>query len=206
MQRACLSLIKDQKAHEAILKALNLLSVVRKLNLKEWMAMATRCDMLHEPVRVAMFGKYTSLSDAYLSVLKALLHASVACRRKLVIIWVSATDLEGATAIESPDVNRATWNLFKTADAVVVPDGFVDRGVEGKIIDAKYARENKIPYLGICLGMQIAVIEYAGSILGLKNANSTEFDPNATNICVIFMLEVCFQTSLLLQTPFCKLV
>lgn len=69
--------------------------------------------------------------------------------------------------------------------------GFGDRGVEGKIIAAKYARENNIPYLGICLGMQIAVIEYARSVLGLENANSTEFDPNTKNLCVKFMLEVC---------------
>ncbi|KAK1410909.1 hypothetical protein QVD17_37451 [Tagetes erecta] len=183
------SLLRDQKAHEAILKALNLLSGVRKPNLKEWMAMAKRCDMLHEPVRVAMVGKYTDLSDAYLSVTKALLHASVVCRRKLAINWISASDLEDATAIESPDVNRAAWNSLKAADAVLVPGGFGDRGVEGKILAAKYARENNVPYLGICLGMQIAVIEYARSILGLKNANSTEFDPNTKNPCVIFMPE-----------------
>lgn len=73
----------------------------------------------------------------------------------------------------------------------MVPGGFGDRGVEGKIIAAKYARENNIPYLGICLGMQIAVIEYARSILGLKKANSTEFDPNTKSPCVIFMPEVC---------------
>ncbi|GJV68263.1 CTP synthase-like protein [Tanacetum coccineum] len=182
-------LLRDQKAHEAILKALNLFSVVRKPALGEWTAMAQRCDMLLEPVRVAMVGKYTGLSDAYLSVLKALLHASVACRRKLVINWVAASDLEDATAIENPDVNRAAWNSLKAADAILVPGGFGDRGVEGKIIAAKYARENNIPYLGICLGMQIAVIEYARSILGLKKANSTEFDPNTKSPCVIFMPE-----------------
>lgn len=76
------------------------------------------------------------------------------------------------------------------ADAVLVPGGFGDRGVEGKILAAKYARENGVPYLGICLGMQIAVIEFARSVLGLKNANSTEFDPNTKNPCVIFMPEV----------------
>ncbi|XP_024971910.1 CTP synthase-like isoform X2 [Cynara cardunculus var. scolymus] len=153
------SLLREQKAHEAILKALDLLSVVRKPALEEWTAMAQRCDMLHEPVRVAMVGKYTGLSDSYLSVVK------------------------------SPDVNRAAWNSLKAADAVVVPGGFGDRGVEGKIIAAKYARENNIPYLGICLGMQIAVIDYARSVLDLQNANSTEFDPKTENPCVIFMPE-----------------
>lgn len=182
-------LLRDQKVHEAILKTLNLLSEVRKPVLGEWTAMAQRCDMLQEPVTVAMVGKYTGLSDSYLSVLKALLHASVACRRKLVINWVSASDLEDATALESPDVHESAWNSLKAADAVLVPGGFGDRGVEGKIIAAKYARENKIPYLGICLGMQIAVIEYARSVLGLQNANSTEFDPKTENPCVIFMPE-----------------
>ncbi|KVI08448.1 CTP synthase [Cynara cardunculus var. scolymus] len=166
------SLLREQKAHEAILKALDLLSVVRKPALEEWTAMAQRCDMLHEPVRVAMVGKYTGLSDSYLSVVK------------------------------SPDVNRAAWNSLKAADAVVVPGGFGDRGVEGKIIAAKYARENNIPYLGICLGMQIAVIDYARSVLDLQNANSTEFDPKTENPCVIFMPEVCVQTNSISDDPF----
>nr|XP_043632088.1 CTP synthase-like isoform X2 [Erigeron canadensis] len=183
------SLMRDQKAHEAILKALNLLSVVCKPALENWTTMAQRCDMLQEPVVVAMVGKYTGLSDAYLSIHKALLHASVACRRKLIINWVSASDLEDATALKDPEANRAAWNSLKAADAVLVPGGFGDRGVEGKIIAAKYARKNKIPYLGICLGMQVAVIEYARSVLGLQNANSTEFDANTKNPCVIFMPE-----------------
>lgn len=76
------------------------------------------------------------------------------------------------------------------ADGILVPGGFGDRGVEGKILAAKYARENKIPFLGICLGMQIAVIEFVRSLLGLKDANSEEFDPETSNPCVIFMPEV----------------
>lgn len=76
------------------------------------------------------------------------------------------------------------------ADAILVPGGFGDRGVEGKILAAKYARENKMPFLGICLGMQIAVIEFARSLLGLRDANSEEFDPETSNPCVIFMPEV----------------
>lgn len=81
-------------------------------------------------------------------------------------------------------------SYLQGADGVLVPGGFGDRGVQGKILAAKYARENRIPYLGICLGMQIAVIEFARSILGLKDANSTEFDPQTKNPCVIFMPEV----------------
>ncbi|KAL4567841.1 hypothetical protein LXL04_023437 [Taraxacum kok-saghyz] len=182
-------LLRDQKAHEAILKVFDLPCVASKAMLGEWTARAQRCDMLNETVRVAMVGKYTGLSDSYLSVLKALLHASVACGRKLVINWVSASDLEDATAVQNPDVHTAAWNSLKSADGVLVPGGFGDRGVEGKIIAAKYARENNIPYLGICLGMQIAVIEYARSVLGLSDANSTEFHPNTKNPCVIFMPE-----------------
>ncbi|TXG71417.1 hypothetical protein EZV62_006352 [Acer yangbiense] len=214
-------LLKDQKAHEAILKVLNLkwfallaidcipmlmlqhlplllyycidismiCSVGRKPDLGEWKARTKICDVLHDTVKIAMVGKYTGLSDAYLSVLKALLHASVACHRKLIVEWVAAGDLEDSTAKEAPDVYKAAWELLKGADGILVPGGFGDRGVQGKIFAAKYARENKVPFLGICLGMQIAVIEFARSILGLCDANSTEFDPKTSNPCVIFMPE-----------------
>lgn len=80
---------------------------------------------------------------------------------------------------------------LQAADGILVPGGFGDRGVEGKILAAKYARENRVPFLGICLGMQVAVIEYARSVLGLRDANSTEFNPNTKHPCVIFMPEVC---------------
>lgn len=182
-------ILRDQKAHEAILKVLNLKGVAREPVFGEWISRTELCDRLHEPVRVAMVGKYTGLSDSYLSVLKALLHSSVACRRKLIVDWVPASDLEDETAKENPENYRSSWNLLKGADAVLVPGGFGDRGVEGKILAAKYARENRIPFLGICLGMQTAVIEYARSILGLQDANSTEFDLNTQNPCVIFMPE-----------------
>ncbi|KAK1321303.1 hypothetical protein QJS10_CPA03g00158 [Acorus calamus] len=182
-------LLRDQKAHKAILKGLNLLGVAGEPVLEEWTCRAKTCDMLQDPVRIAMVGKYTGLSDAYLSVLKALLHASVACRRKLVVVWVAATDLEESTEIEAPDVHKAAWDQLEEANGILVPGGFGDRGVQGKILAAKYAREHNIPFLGICLGMQIAVIEFARSVLNMKDANSTEFDANTTNPCVIFMPE-----------------
>ncbi|XP_057811967.1 uncharacterized protein LOC131026204 [Salvia miltiorrhiza] len=182
-------LLRDQKAHEAILKVLNLNGETRVPALGDWTSRADLCDMLTDTVRIAMVGKYIGLSDSYLSVLKALLHASVACHRKLCIDWVPACDLEDATLEENPESYKKAWKLLKGADAILVPGGFGDRGVEGKILAAKYARENRVPYLGICLGMQIAVIEFARSVLGLKNANSTEFDPNTKNPCVIFMPE-----------------
>ncbi|XP_048326264.2 uncharacterized protein LOC107424242 isoform X1 [Ziziphus jujuba] len=182
-------LLRDQKAHKAILKGLNLLGVAREPYLEEWTARTKICDTLHDTVRIAMVGKYTGLSDSYLSVLKALLHASVACRRKLVLDWVPAGDLEDITAQEAPNVHKAAWDLLKGADGILVPGGFGDRGVQGKILAAKYARENNVPFLGICLGMQIAVIEFSRSVLNLLDANSTEFDPKTTSPCVIFMPE-----------------
>ncbi|KAK9014750.1 hypothetical protein V6N11_005895 [Hibiscus sabdariffa] len=182
-------LLRDQKAHEAIFKVLNLPSVTKEPSLKEWTTRAEICDKLHEPVRICIVGKYTGLSDTYLSILKALLHASVACGKKLFVDWVPASDLEDMAEKENPDAYKAAWKLLKSADGVVVPGGFGDRGVQGKILAAKHARENRIPYLGICLGMQIAVIEFARSVLGLKDANSTEFDPNTRSPCVIFMPE-----------------
>ncbi|KAL0906566.1 hypothetical protein M5K25_025068 [Dendrobium thyrsiflorum] len=182
-------LLRDQKAHNAILRALNLQGNMREPMLKEWMSMVKFSDSLRDPVRIAMVGKYTGLSDSYLSVLKALLHASVYCGKKLIVDWVTSTDLEDNTAQEEPLVHDAAWNLLKGADGILVPGGFGDRGVQGKILAAKYAREKNKPYLGICLGMQIAVIEFARNVLNLQDANSTEFDPNTKNPCVIFMPE-----------------
>ncbi|GLT69612.1 hypothetical protein SLA2020_417490 [Shorea laevis] len=182
-------LLRDQKAHEAILKVLNLLGKAEEPALEEWTSRAAICDKLHEPVHIAMVGKYTGLSDSYLSVLKALVHASVFHRKKLFVDWVPASDLEDATAKENPDTYKAAWKLLKGADGILVPGGFGDRGVQGKILAAKYARENRVPFLGICLGMQIAVIEFARSVIGLQDANSTEFDPNTRNPCVLLMPE-----------------
>ncbi|KAM2496264.1 hypothetical protein COP2_037087 [Malus domestica] len=182
-------LLRDQKAHEAIFKVLNLQGLTKDPELEEWTSRAEICDKLHEPVRISMVGKYTSLADAYLSVQKALVHASVACGKKLFVDWVSAEDLEEATEKENPDAYKAAWKLLKGADGILVPGGFGDRGVQGKILAAKYAREKRIPFLGICLGMQVAVIEVARSVLGLKDAHSAEFDPDTKNPCVIFMPE-----------------
>ncbi|KAK7360794.1 hypothetical protein VNO77_02809 [Canavalia gladiata] len=182
-------LLRDQKAHEAIFKVLNLNGVAQEPRLEEWTCRAESSDLLHEPVRIALVGKYTCLSDSYLSVLKALVHASVECKMKLFVDWIPASNLEEATGKENPDAYKAAWKLLKGADGVLVPGGFGDRGVQGKIIAAKYARENRIPFLGICLGMQIAVIEFARSVLGVQDASSTEFDPHTKSPYVIFMPE-----------------
>ncbi|CAN6341052.1 unnamed protein product [Urochloa humidicola] len=182
-------LLKDQKAHDAILNVLNLESASWELNMEEWEGRATKYENLHDTVTIAIVGKYTDLSDAYLSVVKALLHASLACRRKLRYNLIDSTDLEDSATKERLEAYNAAWSLLKGADGILVPGGFGDRGTTGKILAAKYAREHNVPYLGICLGMQIAVIEFARHVVNFPDANSTEFDPDTKTPCVIFMPE-----------------
>ncbi|KAG7638516.1 CTP synthase [Arabidopsis thaliana x Arabidopsis arenosa] len=174
-------LLKEQKAHEAISKVLNLSGIAKEPSLEKWASMVEISDGLNVPVRIAIVGKYTDLSDAYLSVLKALLHASVAFHKKL--------EVDNIKKQEDSRAYEAAWKLLKDANGVLLPGGFGDRGVEGMILAAKYARENNIPFLGICLGMQIAVIEFARSLLCLPDANSTEFEPETKHPCIIFMPE-----------------
>jgi CTP synthase len=119
-------------------------------------------------VTIGMVGKYTELPDAYKSVNEALKHAGLKNRLTINIEYVDSQDLE-SKGVE----------LLSHLDAILVPGGFGGRGVEGKILAAKYARENKVPYLGICLGMQVALVEYARNVAGLTDANSTEFNPNS---------------------------
>ncbi|CAH1411948.1 unnamed protein product [Lactuca virosa] len=182
-------LLRNQNAHEAILKQLALLRVARPPNLQEWTNRAETFDNLTNSVKIAMVGKYVGLTDSYLSVVKALLHACIACSLKPSIEWIAASDLEDESARLTPEAHAKAWETLRSAACVLVPGGFGDRGVKGMILAAKYARENKVPYLGICLGMQISVIEISRSILGWKEANSTEFDEHATNPVVIFMPE-----------------
>ncbi|KAF3785968.1 CTP synthase [Nymphaea thermarum] len=182
-------LLRYQDAHNAILKQLNLLSIAGPPDIQEWMKRAETFDNLTETVKVAMVGKYTGLSDSYLSVLKALLHACISCSLKPVIQWVAASDLEDEKAKEAPQVHAAAWETLKDSACILVPGGFGNRGTEGMILAAKFARENQVPYLGICLGMQISVIEFARSVLGLEKANSAEFDPDTPDPVVIFMPE-----------------
>lgn len=105
------------------------------------------------------------------------------------IDWIAASDLEEDSAKSTPEAHAAAWETLKNASCILIPGGFGDRGVRGMILAAKYARENNIPYLGICLGMQIAVIEFARSVLGLERADSNEFDTNTPDPVVIFMPE-----------------
>lgn len=135
-------------------------------------------------VRIAIVGKYTGLSDSYLSVTKALGHAALALHRVLEIIWIEASDLEGNDE-QAAKAERA----LRSADGILVPGGFGERGVRGMIRAAQYARENKVPYFGICLGFQIAVIEFARNILGMEGADSTEFNQRTPHPVVVFMPE-----------------
>ena len=155
--------------------------------LDDWKAMADKVDRLEEEVRIAMVGKYTGLSDSYLSVIKALQHSAFAVDRKLSIDWIESTDLDPT---ENSDKHDEAWDLLRAADGILVPGGFGIRGVEGKIAAANYARTNNVPYLGVCLGLQIATIEFCRNVLGLENANSTEFDENTPNPAVVFMPEI----------------
>ena len=155
--------------------------------LDEWKSMAYHLDTLTEEVHIAMVGKYTDLSDAYLSVIKSLQHAAMAVDRKLVIDWIEASHLEDGWDAEE---HNTAWEALRAADGVLVPGGFGDRGVEGKVKAAHYARTESVPYLGICLGLQIATIEFCRNVLGMKGANSTEFEDNPEHAAVVFMPEI----------------
>jgi len=155
--------------------------------LDDWRRMAHHLDTLTEEVRIAMVGKYTDLSDAYLSVIKALQHAAMAANRRLVIDWLEAEHLEPGS---EPAAHDEAWAMLKGADGVLVPGGFGARGVEGKILAAEHARTNNVPYLGICLGLQVATIGFARSVLGMEGTTSTEFDEDCPNPAVIFMPEI----------------
>jgi CTP synthase len=158
--------------------------------LDDWIKMAETVDNLNEVVQIAMVGKYTGLSDSYLSVIKALQHSSFEVNRKLQINWIEAENLDKKIKQENPEKYKEAWDNLKISDGILVPGGFGIRGIEGKIMAAEYARVNKIPYLGVCLGLQIATIEFCRNVLGMKNANSTEFDENTPQPAVVFMPEI----------------
>ena len=158
-------LLNKQKVDEIILKKLKVKT--KKPNLNDWKRVVKSKLMPEKEVNVSFVGKYTELKDSYKSINEALEHAGIQNKAKVNINFVEAEE------ITSKNVKK----ILKNADAILVPGGFGERGVEGMIFACKFARENNIPYLGICLGMQVAIIEYARNVLKLKAANSTEFDP-----------------------------
>lgn len=142
----------------------------RPVDLSDWKDMVARIHNAKGVTRIALVGKYVKLHDAYLSVVEALSHAGYAYGTKIDIRWVNSEEIEE----NKPDLSK----VFKDIDGIIVPGGFGYRGIEGKIDAIRYARENKIPYLGLCLGMQCAVIEFARNVCGMKKANSSEFIPD----------------------------
>jgi CTP synthase len=136
-------------------------------DLSEWQGLVDRMRSADQEVRIGLVGKYINLPDAYLSVVEALKHGGYGCGAKVVIDWISADDTEGLLA----------EGRLHDLDGIVVPGGFGVRGIEGKIAAAAYAREHRVPYLGLCLGLHCAVIEFARDACGLAGANSSEFDP-----------------------------
>ncbi|KAI8357342.1 CTP synthase [Choanephora cucurbitarum] len=157
---------------------------------KEWTTLASSYTHLHETVTIAIVGKYTDLHDSYISVYKALEHASLAHQRKIKIRWVDASDLESETLKSNPLKYHESWKDVCSSDGILVPGGFGSRGIEGMIMAAKWAREHKVPYLGICLGMQIAVIEFARHVCGMADAHSAEMNPDTPTPVVVYMPEI----------------
>ncbi|MCR4428755.1 MAG: CTP synthase [Caldiserica bacterium] len=136
-------------------------------NLEKWQDLSQILREEKPPVKIGIVGKYVGMKDTYLSVIEALRHSCLKNRVDLKVQWIPSEKLEG----------EGNLNLLLSLDGIIVPGGFDRRGVEGKINAIKFARENGIPFLGLCLGMQCAVIEFARNVCGLKKANSTEFDP-----------------------------
>lgn len=146
-------------------------------DLVEWKDMVERSKNPKHNVKIALVGKYVELKDAYLSVAEALKHAGIDNSANVEISW-----------IHSEDVNERNYEeILKDCDGILVPGGFGDRGIEGKILAAKYARERKKPFLGICLGMQLAVVEFAKSVLGYEDANSSEFNAETNHPMIDIM-------------------
>ena len=160
-------LLERERVGEYILGRLSLESRTKPI-WGEWEELVAKQRTERPKVRIALVGKYVELRDAYMSVREALRHAAIPLGVETEILWIHSADLERGKGLEA----------LRSADGVVVPGGFGSRGIEGKIFAARYARENKVPYLGLCLGMQVMVIEFGRHVLGSEDVNSTEFDRN----------------------------
>lgn len=170
--------LEEQKMASVVLHRLNMED--KKPNLVSWTNLVEKIKNPKLTLKVAIAGKYTKLSDAYISVVESLKHAGYSNDAQIDIKWINSEDCI--------DYDKAK-EMLKDVHALVVPGGFGIRGIEGKLNVIKYARENNLPFLGLCLGMQCAVIEYARNVVGLKDANSTEFDENTPYPVIDLMLE-----------------
>ena len=171
------ALLEDAGLGDFIVERLDLKAAGRDLS--DWRRLVERILHPKSSVKVAVVGKYVELRDAYLSVKEALIHAGAALDTEVEILWVHS---------EAIDEGNAAAQL-RGVDAIVVPGGFGERGIEGKVAAAHYARENGVPYLGLCLGMQVMVVEAARSALGTDAVNSTEFDPETPNPVISLLSE-----------------
>ncbi len=167
----------EQHFDEIVLKQFGM--PVKKANLTYWEDLIKTVDNLKDEVEIALVGKYIELHDAYISVAEALKAAGYKYNRKVTINWVDSENLEDP----SVDLKK----VFKNSKGILVPGGFGSRGINGKIKAVNYARVNKVPFLGICLGMQLAVIEFAKNVVGLEDVNSTEFDSMCKNPIIDLM-------------------
>lgn len=170
--------LEEQNMAGVVLQRLFIQDV--KPNLDSWKELVYKIKNPQKTIKVAIAGKYTKLSDAYISVVESLKHAGYAKNAQIEIKWINSE--------ECVDYNKAK-EMLADVDGLVVPGGFGIRGIEGKLNVIRYARENNLPFLGLCLGMQCAVIEYARNVVGLKNANSMEFDENTAYPVIDLMLE-----------------
>lgn len=158
-------------------KCLNLVCPIPDLT--EWETMVYALKHPKKDVTIALVGKYTQLHDAYISVVEALKHGAVAHNASVTIKWISSDSL----------TEENISNLLLDVHGILVPGGFGDRGIEGKIIAIQYARERKIPFLGLCLGMQLAIVEFARNVIGFTDAHSVELDPSTTHPMIHLMPE-----------------
>jgi len=169
--------MQSQKLDELVLKALGL--TLKASDMSEWNEMLAKFNNLKDEVKIAIVGKYVKLPDAYLSIVEALKHASKEYGARANIVWVDAEELDDDEVAEK----------LSGVDGILVPGGFGSRGIEGKIAAIRYARENRIPFFGICLGLQCAVIEFARNVAGLQNANSSEFDESTPYAVIDYLPE-----------------
>ncbi len=168
-------LLEETGLADLILERLSLPAT--RPDLAEWQAMIDHIRQPKVTLRIGLVGKYVEFRDAYMSVREALYHAGMANDRLVEIDWIHSGDLEKGKG----------WELFDGLDGIVVPGGFGYRGVEGKIMAARWARENRVPYLGLCLGMQVMCIEFARHVMGTDEPNSTEFDANTEHPVISLM-------------------
>lgn len=167
--------LEEEGLAEQVIKRLRL--QCKEKDLSDWQDMVAKSKIVDKKVNIALVGKYIELQDAYLSVVEALKHAAIFNHAKLHIIWVDSEEL----------TEKSSGQALRDADGIIIPGGFGSRGIEGKINAARYARENNIPYLGLCLGMQIAIIEFARNVCGLQGANSREIDPTTPYPVIDFL-------------------